>query len=293
MKHELLYLIHDGYSVRSRPLNPPMSAVERASAAADPEKGSSGSEEEELTAEEAAAAAVEQMQSLQASIAQLEQLLTPLLHTPLQSLTQQLPPVQAAKLQAALAYTTNALFLFYLHSTGAPTEKHPVRKELERVKKYLKKISDATAPAAAVPARPTKLDKGAASRFISAQLAGQSAKDAAAAKDGQNSDEDSGEEAADTGAAPMSDSSDDEEVAHATTLAAAAAALLPAKVAGKQAQAASAQSSGVGASSAVSGAASGAASGSASSASPSGKRSNATQKREESGKKKKKQKQAQ
>ena len=81
------------------------------SAAADPENGSSGSEEEEMTAEEAAAAAVEQMQALQASIAQLEQLLSPLLHTPLQSLTQQLPPIQAAKLEAALAYTTNALFL--------------------------------------------------------------------------------------------------------------------------------------------------------------------------------------
>jgi len=108
---------------------------------------------------------------LQASIGQLEQLLTPLLHTPLQSLNKQLPPVQAAKLQAALAYTTNALFLcqcnrqnaimrwacvrvlggprssslcfvsvspaplhfpVYLHSSGEPTEKHPVRKELVR-----------------------------------------------------------------------------------------------------------------------------------------------------------------
>jgi hypothetical protein len=88
-----------------------MSSVERASATGGGAAASSSEEEEELTAEEAAAAAVEQMKALQASIGQLEQLLTPLLHTPLQSLNQQLPPVQAAKLQAALAYTTNALFL--------------------------------------------------------------------------------------------------------------------------------------------------------------------------------------
>lgn len=85
-----------------------------ASAAADSaaSSASDADAEEEEDAEEvnAEAQAIDQLGALQSSLAQLETLLSPLLHTPLQSLTQQLPPLQAAKLQAALAYATNALF---------------------------------------------------------------------------------------------------------------------------------------------------------------------------------------
>lgn len=83
-----------------------MSAVERASASGS----SSDSDSEEMSSEESAAQSVEQLAALQSSLDQLETMLAPLLHTPLNALTQQLQPLQAAKLQAALAYATNALF---------------------------------------------------------------------------------------------------------------------------------------------------------------------------------------
>lgn len=97
----------------SRPTGPRThdmsNAAERKAAAAVvvPSDSDADSGAEEGNAEEQA---IEQLGALQSSLTQLETLLSPLLHTPLQSLTQQLPPLQAAKLQAALAYATNALF---------------------------------------------------------------------------------------------------------------------------------------------------------------------------------------
>ncbi len=69
-----------------------MSAVERESAKADASDGNSSSSEDELTAEEQTAAAIEQMKALQASLAQLEQMVTPLMHSPLQTISHTAKP---------------------------------------------------------------------------------------------------------------------------------------------------------------------------------------------------------
>lgn len=54
--------------------------------------------------------ALGQLDTLQASIEKIEEQIAPLLQLPLQSVTSKLPSVQAAKLQAALAYASSALF---------------------------------------------------------------------------------------------------------------------------------------------------------------------------------------
>ena len=60
-----------------------------------------------------------------------------------------LAPLDSARLHLMIAYTVNALFWMYLRTQGCDAHSHPVRAELERVKKALRKVKEAEERAAA------------------------------------------------------------------------------------------------------------------------------------------------
>jgi len=71
--------------------------------------------------------------------------LAPLLKLPIQSTMTTLEPMERARLQVALGFAINALFFIWLKSRGENTSEHPVKKELDRIRSYLKKIKTAEA----------------------------------------------------------------------------------------------------------------------------------------------------
>lgn len=98
-------------------------------------------------------------------------------------------PLDSARMHLMIAYTVNALFWMYLRTQGVDVHDHPVRAELERVKKALRKVkeaekeAEAKASAAALAhaeqadggagaQRQIALNKAAAHRFVMAALSG-------------------------------------------------------------------------------------------------------------------------
>ena len=61
----------------------------------------------------------------------------------------QISSIESAKLNAAVAYALNTLFFVHLRLRGEAAEKHQVKDELERVKRYMKKIQAVAAKAEA------------------------------------------------------------------------------------------------------------------------------------------------
>eukprot|EP01047_Picozoa_sp_COSAG01_P036384 COSAG01_NODE_2841_length_6991_cov_4.702554_8_plen_195_part_00 len=80
-------------------------------------------------------------------------------------------PKEAADVQLALAYTVNALFFVYLKTQGVDPQTHPVMEELGRVREYMRKLKTAVADRSKKDGA-MRLNKEAASRFISAALGG-------------------------------------------------------------------------------------------------------------------------
>ena len=60
-----------------------------------------------------------------------------------------LPPLDSARMHLMIAYTVNALFWMYLRTQGVDVHDHPVRAELERVKKALRKVKEVETSSAA------------------------------------------------------------------------------------------------------------------------------------------------
>ena len=111
------------------------------------------------------------IESLSSEIDDLETSLSPLLTTPITSLTTRLPILDKSKLYVLSTYAIESLLFSYIRLSGADARSHPVFTELARVKQYFDKIKNAENPQAAKP-RDLRLDKGAAKRFITAALAG-------------------------------------------------------------------------------------------------------------------------
>ncbi|KAG6813979.1 hypothetical protein H0H92_004472 [Tricholoma furcatifolium] len=100
--------------------------------------------------------------ALSSSFDELEQLLEPLFAQTLPETVVGLELMQQAKLQTVLPYVVYDLIFIYLKLRGIDPKTHPVVQELERVKQYFNKISNAENP----PQKRTEIDKGAAQRFI-------------------------------------------------------------------------------------------------------------------------------
>jgi len=98
----------------------------------------------------------------------IEEIVKPMLGTPITELTAKLTPLDQAKFNIAMAYTLNALFYMYLRVQGVNPVSHPVSAEMERVKTYLTKLKELDPNRE--PEKRTPIDKGAANRFVSAGL---------------------------------------------------------------------------------------------------------------------------
>jgi exosome complex protein LRP1 len=87
-----------------------------------------------------------------------------------------LSPAEAAKLNVALAYTCASLFYMYLKARGADVESHPVKAELERIKRYVARLKaaqgDDAAPAGQGGDSRPAIDKAASKRFVVGALQG-------------------------------------------------------------------------------------------------------------------------
>ncbi|KAG9119253.1 hypothetical protein FRC07_005795 [Ceratobasidium sp. 392] len=111
----------------------------------------------------------DKVDDLGSSIDDLEEVLKPLLETPLSTLTTELSaPLDRAKLQVWLSYVLNDLVWIHLRTRGVnPSntdsgETHDVVAELDRVKGYFAKIKEAENPAK----RTMVVDGKVANRFI-------------------------------------------------------------------------------------------------------------------------------
>jgi len=103
------------------------------------------------------------------SIDDLETSLAPLLNTGLSSSTSKLPLLDKAKLYVVATYAIESLLFSYLRLNSVDAKSHAIFQELSRVKQYFEKIK--TVESAGL--KPTsKLDKGAAGRFVRHALVG-------------------------------------------------------------------------------------------------------------------------
>ncbi|KAF2648289.1 hypothetical protein K491DRAFT_550225, partial [Lophiostoma macrostomum CBS 122681] len=109
-----------------------------------------------------------QVEDLEANIDELEDALDPLLRAPLSQTASTLPLLDKAKLYVLNAYAIESLLFSSLQASGVKAKDHPVFAELARLKAYFKKIKDAELG----PEPKTRIDKGAAARFIKHGLAG-------------------------------------------------------------------------------------------------------------------------
>ncbi|KAF1958628.1 hypothetical protein CC80DRAFT_468214, partial [Byssothecium circinans] len=108
-------------------------------------------------------------EDLEANIDDLETALQPLLSTPLHTTTSTLPLLDKAKAQVLTAYAIESLLFSALQASGIPAKDHAIFAELARLKTYFAKIKTI---GATYEQPKTRLDVGAAARFIKAGLAG-------------------------------------------------------------------------------------------------------------------------
>lgn len=96
----------------------------------------------------------------------VEDVLKPLLETSVDDLREKMNPVESAKLDLVVAYSINSMFWMYLTTQGVNPREHPVKFELDRIKKYMGKVKDATEKREAS----LRINKEAAQRFVKSAL---------------------------------------------------------------------------------------------------------------------------
>ncbi|XP_075534265.1 ribosomal RNA processing 47 isoform X2 [Dermacentor variabilis] len=103
----------------------------------------------------------EQARAFHSTLTNVKETLSPLLSTNQDVVTEELSPLDKARLDLTLLYSLNSLFWMYLCTVGEDPKQHSVRRELDRVKEYMtraKQIAD--------KAKAPKLVAGAAQRFV-------------------------------------------------------------------------------------------------------------------------------
>eukprot|EP01104_Vermistella_antarctica_P011142 TRINITY_DN3080_c0_g1_i1.p1 TRINITY_DN3080_c0_g1~~TRINITY_DN3080_c0_g1_i1.p1 ORF type:complete len:156 (+),score=45.90 TRINITY_DN3080_c0_g1_i1:35-502(+) len=103
------------------------------------------------------------LSSLERCVDEMEAMAAPFVEEDDAERREQLKPFEQAKLNILLSYSISSLFYAYLKTLGVPPQQHAVKKELDRVRAYMKKLKDHTTPAAP---RTSRMDVGAAKRFI-------------------------------------------------------------------------------------------------------------------------------
>ena len=108
---------------------------------------------------------VEQLKTFHQTLVNVENIMQPLLETPLSESQENLTPLEKAKVDLVSLYAVNSLFWEYLKVHGKNPSDHGIKDELERIRENMNKareISDR-------PKRP-RVDQGAAKRFIRSGL---------------------------------------------------------------------------------------------------------------------------
>ncbi|XP_054239622.1 nuclear nucleic acid-binding protein C1D [Indicator indicator] len=95
------------------------------------------------------------------SLGSVDEMLKTMMSVPRSELLQKLDPLEQAKLDLVSVYTLNSMFWVYLVTQGINPKEHPVKQELERVRTYMNKVKEI-----ADKKKASKLNKGAASRFV-------------------------------------------------------------------------------------------------------------------------------
>ncbi|AWP14513.1 putative nuclear nucleic acid-binding protein C1D isoform 3 [Scophthalmus maximus] len=103
----------------------------------------------------------EQLTGFDSSVSSIKTMLEQLMAMPRNDLLQQLDPLDRAKLDLMSAYTLNSLFWMYLVTQGVNPREHGIKQELERIRTYMNRVKEITDKKKA-----SRLDKGAATRFL-------------------------------------------------------------------------------------------------------------------------------
>ncbi|KAI5291805.1 hypothetical protein KEM54_006716 [Ascosphaera aggregata] len=111
------------------------------------------------------------IEGLEDEVDNVEEILEPLMKQALELTTQKMPVLDKAKLHVTVTYAIWSLLFCYLKLHGTNVKEHPIFRELTRVRQYFEKLEAAEQkPSEDKPT--SKLDKGAANRFIKHGLAG-------------------------------------------------------------------------------------------------------------------------
>ncbi|KAF2150360.1 C1D-domain-containing protein [Myriangium duriaei CBS 260.36] len=107
------------------------------------------------------------LRTLSKNVDGVEAALHPITTKTLSATSGKLPLLDQAKLYVHTAYAIESLIFSYLRLSGVDAKSHPIFSELSRVRAYFQKIksTESTGPS-------SKLDKGAANRFIKHALSG-------------------------------------------------------------------------------------------------------------------------
>ena len=107
----------------------------------------------------------------------VENLLQPYLNLPLDEMYDALTPIEQAKSELITAYAVNALYWSFLTTQGIKLEGHPLKKEMERIQMYMRKVKlvesslkNERPPTGHNPPTYQTIDKYAADRFIKRNL---------------------------------------------------------------------------------------------------------------------------
>ncbi|CAK6960773.1 nuclear nucleic acid-binding protein C1D [Scomber scombrus] len=103
----------------------------------------------------------EQLTGFDSSASSVKTMLEKLMSMPRNDLTQNLDPLDQAKLDLMSAYTLNSLFWMYLVTQGLNPREHGIKQELERIRTHMNRVKEITDKKKAA-----RLDKGAAARFV-------------------------------------------------------------------------------------------------------------------------------
>ncbi|XP_074435387.1 nuclear nucleic acid-binding protein C1D [Larus michahellis] len=117
--------------------------------------------EDDINTEEYPTEIHDYLAAFEKSLASVDEMLKTMMSVSRNELLQKLEPLEQAKMDLVSVYTLNSMFWVYLATQGINPKEHPVKKELERIRTYMNKVKEI-----ADKKKASKLDKGAASRFV-------------------------------------------------------------------------------------------------------------------------------
>ncbi|NXJ80428.1 C1D protein, partial [Trogon melanurus] len=117
--------------------------------------------EDDTNAEEYPTEIRDCLAAFEKSLGSVDEMLKTMMSVSRSELLQKLDPLEQAKLDLVSVYTLNSMFWVYLATQGINPKEHPVKQELERIRTYMNKVKEI-----ADKKKASKLDKGAASRFV-------------------------------------------------------------------------------------------------------------------------------